>query len=179
MGIDVNLRDDRKLEEVIGVFVNTLVLKMEVNEEESIIDLLYRIENIILEAIDNKEYPFNELVKELGIKREMSRSPLFDVLVTLDNVDKEYICNELKIENTLVMFDLQFEFYVIDSDKIRLWIDYNTDLFNRDTIEIMIKLFEELAYKIINEPKLKIKNIDILNEYEDIKEENIELDFEF
>lgn len=85
VGCPVAGRDHIDLEPQIGCYVNTLPLRLKLQDSWSIDDLLQRVRQTTLAAFEHQAYPFADLVRELAIQRDLSRSPLFDVLLTLQN----------------------------------------------------------------------------------------------
>jgi non-ribosomal peptide synthetase component F len=121
IGSPIAGREHSDLEDQIGFYVNTLPLRTQFNGAVSFKELLNKVKRITLDAYDHQSYPFEALVDELNLRRDMSRSALFDVLVDFrhsinalpDNLEKLAIrtCNN---ENYVSKFDLTFFFTHID-----------------------------------------------------------------
>lgn len=177
LGIDVAGRNHQKIEHIIGMFVNTLALPLSIEENDCFEDIVKRIQGIVIEAYEHQNYPFDQLVNDLHIKRDHSRSPLFDVMVSLDNnldqiaSENKFRINEYLIENSKAHFDLVFIF-AESSNGIDGIISYNTDLFNKETIELMQLRFQALLKNMLDSPDKKVKEINFLTEIE--KEKDIE-----
>jgi len=89
LGTDIANRDRAEIEGVIGFFVNQLVLRVRVSERESISQLLKRVREVCLGAYAHQSLPFEKLVEELQPERDMSRSPLFQAKLILQNMSRD------------------------------------------------------------------------------------------
>ena len=166
VGSPVAGRQHFDLENQIGFFINTLVLRNEINPEKSFREVLNLVTKNISEAMDNQIYPFDRLVNELDVERIPNRNPLFDVMVAWmvkDGMELKFNFNGveatgLEFRITKSMFDLTFLFEE-SNGVVSYSIEYNTSLFKRETIDRISAHFRELTENIVNAPKEKIKNI--------------------
>src|SRR5262249_34963172 len=85
VGTPIANRRGRELEDPIGLFINTLVLRSDLSGDPTVEELLRRIRGVALEAYSNQDVPFEKLVRELQPERDMSRTPLFQVMFVLQN----------------------------------------------------------------------------------------------
>lgn len=139
IGSPVGGRVQRGLENVIGMFVNTLALRNNPTDDKSFIHFLKEVKEHSLKAFENQEYQFDELITKLKIKREGNRNPLFNVMFSMENmrIYKEAV-EDLKIEpyqhdTYASQFDLVFTAVETD-DSILFRINYAVDLFRKETI---------------------------------------------
>lgn len=159
------------LENQVGFYVNTLVLRDTLSGEDGLIDVLLHVRNTIEAALDNQEYPFDQLVNDLEHKRDMSRFPMFDVLIAMQNNDTVDLALDgaevqaQAFENRVSTFDLTFEFIERHST-LELRLIYNTDLFNRARIERMANHFLVLAESALLQPNRPIRLLELLSEGE-------------
>ncbi len=158
IGVPVTNRPLREVEENIGCFMNTVVLRNQVRKELSFRELTAQVQKVMVEAYNHQELPFDLLVEKLGIKRDSSINPLFQVLFLFQNVPHpSFEIEGLKIErqnvdNQAAMVDLavSMEEYGVSGEAesgaaeggrgIHVFFEYSTDLFMEGTI---IKLSED------------------------------------
>ncbi len=171
IGSPIAGRNHPDLEDQIGFFVNTLALRDTVSGNETFKSLLAKVRQTTLEAIMHQMYPFDRLVKELDIQRDVSRSPLFDVMLVLQNTEEVNADFEnleitpFEYETGLSQFDLTLIF-TEDEGKLRLDMNYNTDLFEKETISRMGTHFEVFLKGISEDANQLIADPDILSEAE-------------
>lgn len=155
------------LEGQIGFFVNTLALRDRVSAKESFSDLLTRVMAANSEAFDHQNYPFDRLVDELNIPRDLSRSPVFDLLVVLQNIEQasfnlnSAVIREFERFESVSKFDMDFMFTEQDG-KIEMLLAYNTDLFDRTTIERLGCHLVQLMRSAVDDPDQPISRLELL-----------------
>ncbi|HEX8462607.1 MAG TPA: amino acid adenylation domain-containing protein [Segetibacter sp.] len=161
-------RTHKEVEGLIGLFLNTLAIRSNVDENETFINLLQQVKATTLDAYNNQEVPFEKVVEAVVKERDISRNALFQVMFTLQNtpeVPKILLGNvELSSEafvNKTSKFDLSFS--ITESPAgLHGSVLYNTGLFKKDTISRMLEHFNELLSAIIKEPQQKIGCLNIL-----------------
>ena len=162
-------REINETKRVIGMFVNNIVVKANMNSELTFQEFLDSMKEQILDDISNQPYPFDMLVKKLGIKVDNSRNPLFDVMFTYQNKEENILRLDdketqiIEIENDISKFNLSLE---IKPKTNTINIEYCTDLFKRQTIEKLFEHYMNVIDNIILDSNKKIKNIDIISEEE-------------
>jgi amino acid adenylation domain-containing protein len=177
MGTSVAGRNHEDLENQIGFFINTLALRTEFLSTDTFRGLLKNVKQEILGAYEHQIYPFDRLVEELKVERDMSRSAIFDVLVELQNFQTTDSSSSLKhgelnvkqfgTESLTSIFDLNFVFHDL-KDGLLMEVRYNTDVFLDDQIDMLYKHFAFISAQIAQSPDLQIKKYDILLEEERI-----------
>lgn len=171
IGTPVAGREHPDLENQMGLFLNTLAIRTQFEEKNSFLGLLNKEKNILLEAYEHQNYPFDALLTELNLKRDTSRSALFDVLVVLQNQKQvKSLVNEeeltgLQIENYEFesrnsKFDITFTFS--ESDVLTLLINYDSDIYDQSLIKRMFSHFENLLTKSLEQPEKPVEEIDFL-----------------
>jgi len=160
-------RNHPDLHDQIGYYINTVVLRDQLAASDSFTDTLLKVKQTALAAFERELYPFDQLVEELELDRDMSRSPIFDVMLILQNNEQ----SELKFGETelsilpspfeVSKFDLTFNF-VQETDGLNLDIEYNTDLFKEETIARMGQHLETLMANALANQSVAIGEIDIL-----------------
>jgi hypothetical protein len=150
-------RTASEIEGLIGFFVNTLALRVRVSEEESFRELLRRVRETTIGANAHQEFPFEQLVEELQPERDMSRSPLFQVMLALQNSPMPEMelphlnLSALHIENETALFDLLLSLAETDQG-LAGKLFYNTDIFKAETITQLLAHFRELLESIVSQP---------------------------
>ena len=160
-------RNHSDLHDQIGYYINTVVLRDHLEPNDSFTDTLVKVKQTALAAFEKELYPFDQLVEELELDRDMSRSPIFDVMLILQNNEQ----SELKFGETALSilpspfevskFDLTFNF-VQGTDGLEMDIEYNTDLFKEETIERMVQHLKTLMTNVLTSPNVTIGEVAIL-----------------
>ncbi|WP_109302785.1 non-ribosomal peptide synthetase [Aquimarina sp. AU474] len=171
-------RQHADLENMIGMFVNTLPIRNEVNRDLSFKELLEKVKQKTVSCFDNQDYQFEDLVEELGLERAANRNPLTDISFTFQNFeDEEFDIPDLQLksynnEEQTTKFDLTL-FGNESDEKIYLSFEYASDLFYKNTIERLIQYFKAITNYGIQNPDIKIADIQVLSEEEENKIINI------
>ena len=171
IGTGIANRIRPEVEKLIGFFVNTLVMKADLTARPSFRDLLRRVKHSALGAYTHQDLPFERLVEELEPDRTMSHTPIFQVMFTFQNRGKQQLqLNEVSItpfpiEMKISHFDLIL-FLASTETEIGGRIEYNTDLFDRETIERMTGHFQQLLKGIIKSPDKEVSLVKLLSKEE-------------
>lgn len=168
IGVPISGRKDTELEKIIGLFVNTLAIRSFPTPEKSFETFLQESSDTILASFDHQEYPFDELVNALNIKRELSRSPIFDVLFNAISIDtaKEGMQSGIDLSTeTHAKFDLNVAVIKLKK-KISFHFDYCSALFTKDTIKRFATFIQQIVREIVQLPTIKINDISILDAQE-------------
>ncbi|MGC2062823.1 MAG: amino acid adenylation domain-containing protein [Thermodesulfovibrionales bacterium] len=171
VGTPVANRTKVEIEELIGFFVNTLVLRTDLSGNPTFRELLGRIRETALEAYAHQDLPFERLVEEVHPERNLSYSPLFQIIFNLENVPKKTLkmknvsIAEVEFCSDISYFDLELE--IIDKeDGLCCSFIYNSALFNASTIERMARHFQYLLERIVANPEQHIESLSLLTEAE-------------
>lgn len=173
IGTPIANRVRRETENTFGFFVNTLVLRNRVDGNPTFLELIERIKNGALEAYDTQDMPFEMLVDELDVERDLSRNPLFQVMFALQNEElPDFKLPDLEIkrfetDNNSAMFDFWISMREFD-DGIHTLCEYNTDLYKKSTVIKMMKHLENILDILSKNPELRVKEF----RYMDIDEVN-------
>jgi amino acid adenylation domain-containing protein/non-ribosomal peptide synthase protein (TIGR01720 family) len=174
VGTPVAGRNRIDLENQIGFYVNTIPLRTAFNEYDSFEQLLIKVKDSTLNGFEHQLYPFDKLIEDLDLPRDMSRSPLFDVLVVLQNTElrtqEELQMNnvrvsELPIGSTTSKFDLTFNFSETDGI-IQVTLEYNSYLFSNSRIARIKDHFAELLNSILEHSNKPVYSLSYLPEAE-------------
>src|SRR3989339_380216 len=172
VGTPITNRNHLEIQDVMGVFINNLSIKNDLSNNPKFFDLLQRTKENIVSAAHNGEYPFENLIEKLKIKRDLSRSPIFNVMFQFDAKDSRISkFNNLKFKkipqiNVNTNFDLKFKSIETQKNNIILSFIYNKDLFKQDTIKNFLNIFKILIENIIKDPDKKIDEFDTINQKE-------------
>jgi amino acid adenylation domain-containing protein len=160
-------RNRVETEGLIGFFVNTLVLRTDLSGNPSFRELLERVRKVALGAYSHQDLPFEKLLEALQPPRDLSRTPLFQVLFVLQNTPQQPLelvglsVDRLEVAPETVNFDMWFNLSET-SEGLRGWIDYSTDLFDAATIARMGRHFQTLLEAIVDKPQAPLANLPLL-----------------
>jgi len=161
-------RDRSEIEGLIGFFVNTLVMRTDVSGNPSFSELLTRVREVAMEAYTHQHLPFEMLVEALQPQRDLSHTPLFQVMFILQNAPTSELeltglsVSSLPIETATAKFDLTLAMQNTATGLAGAW-EYNTDLFDPSTIERMTGHFLTLLEAIVAHPNQQIAQLPILS----------------
>ena len=156
-----------ELENLIGFFSNSLVLRTDFSGNPSFRELLRQVRDVCLDAYDHQDLPFEKLVVKLRPDRDLSYSPIFQVMFNLQNHERESIklrgleITELKIERGSSKFDLTLNIWE-KADGLRVAVEYNTDLFKRETIQHLLGHFQTLLQAAVQNPGERVSCLPML-----------------
>nr|WP_295875037.1 non-ribosomal peptide synthetase [uncultured Chitinophaga sp.] len=171
IGTPVAGREHADLENQIGFYVNMLALRSRFNGSDDFNALLEKVKKITLDAYEHQIYPFDDLVNDLGLERNMDRSALFDVVVVLQNTGGDNgitaAPEQLKIRpyhaggKIISKYDMAFDF-AETGEGIRLSLVFNTDIYTENTARQLAGHLEQLISCIVSCPSTPIALLDYL-----------------
>ncbi|MDZ8188239.1 MAG: amino acid adenylation domain-containing protein [Nostoc sp. ChiSLP02] len=167
VGTPIANRDRTEIEGLIGFFVNTLVMRTDLAGNPSFDELLLRLRETAFGAYAHQDLPFEMLVEALQPERDLSHTPLFQVMFVLLNAPMSEIeltqlsVSGLPIEITTAKFDLTLSMENTPNGLFGWW-EYNTDLFDSSTIERMTGHFVTLLEAIMANPSERISQLPML-----------------
>ncbi len=175
IGTPTSGRYHADIEHVMGMFVNTIVLRNQVNCNLTFPEFLEKVKTNTLFAFENQDYQYEDLVSSLKIERNTSRNPLFDVVFVLQNTEKvsfEIPQLNLKLlenpQHIVSKFDLTLVAYE-SRENLYFSFEYSTDLFKKETIENFVSYFKRIISSIITESTMKISDIEIISDNEKLQ----------
>ncbi|MGZ5581455.1 MAG: amino acid adenylation domain-containing protein, partial [Methylobacter sp.] len=167
IGCPIANRTQSQTENLIGFFVNTLALRMQIDAEQSFSELLTQVRKTALEAYSHQDIPFEALVEKINPSRSLSHSPLFQVMFVLQNAPEEapdlrgLNITPIESEHATAKFDLTLSADERDGAFVCNW-EYNTDLFRQETIGLISERFQVLLEGIVAEPEQSIAQLPLL-----------------
>ncbi|MGW4283509.1 non-ribosomal peptide synthase/polyketide synthase, partial [Nocardia sp. NPDC004750] len=170
IGTPVAGRGAAALDDLVGMFVNTVVLRADVRADESFTDLLTRIRAVDLAAFEHASVPFDRVVDELGVERSQDRHPLFTVALSYLNAAADAFTvpglelTAVAFDEQVARFDLQFTVAAEpDADgHLAVELDYATDLFDAATARALLRRFGRLLGTLTSRPDAPIAAADLL-----------------
>lgn len=171
VGTPIAGRTHRDLENVIGMFVNTLAIRSNVNKELSFEEYLEAVKEKTLLAFDNQEYQFEELVQKVAANSDISKNPLFDVMFAVQNVTEEQIemgtltVRSYPFAEKTEKFNLTIECWERD-EGLTVNVSYATSLYKRETIEKIIEYYRYIITLTSGDTGITIENINLITKDE-------------
>ncbi|MCP5052937.1 MAG: amino acid adenylation domain-containing protein, partial [bacterium] len=177
IGTPISGRRHPDLEKIIGVFVNTLPLRNYPNSRKSARFFLKEVKERSLKAFENQEYPFEDLVEQLPVERDTGRSPLFDVMFMLNdinngssNADITPVIGEKEppefpvddYEERTAKFDLTIA-AAESGENLLFGCQYSAKLFKKETIQRFTAYFKRIVSHIAEAPDIKLSDIEIIS----------------
>jgi len=177
VGTPIAGRNHSDLENQIGFYVNTLPLRVSFTPGTSFSELLEKAVKASYEAFEHQIYPFDDLVNDLALKRDLSRNPLFDVVLAVQSEASDVYLRDAQNKTGLVIedyyratkvvskFDLTFN--ASESvDGLKISIDFNTNLFERSWITSMLAHFEQILTVVSRSAAVTLDHIRLLSDNE-------------
>jgi acyl carrier protein/NAD(P)-dependent dehydrogenase (short-subunit alcohol dehydrogenase family) len=167
-------RSHAGLSDMFGFFVNALALRNYPNSEKTFREFLEQVKKTAIKAFENQDFQFEDLVDRLGLQRDPSRNPLFDVLFVFQNFEKSETTkalletgspgmNSFPFENRTTKFDLNLAADLIGNE-IFFSFEYSTELFKLSTIDEMAENYKAILNQVMENRDIKLKDIKLLNQ---------------
>lgn len=171
VGSPVAGRQRAETEPLIGFFVNTLALRTDLSGEPSFRELLARVRATAMEALAHQDVPFEMLVEELRPRRDLSYNPIYQVMFALQNTPApadaigDVALRLEEVDSGTSLFDLTLSLWET-AGGLKGWFEYNTDLFDPDTIARLGGHYRTLLESIAADPDRRIARLPLLSEAE-------------
>ncbi|MEV6428724.1 amino acid adenylation domain-containing protein, partial [Nocardia sp. NPDC051463] len=171
IGIPVAGRGDQALDDLVGMFVNTLVLRAQVDSTASFADLLAQVRERDLQAFAHADVPFERLVEVLNPARSQARHPLFQVMLTFQNLGRTSLelpgltVSELGIDAPSAKFDMQLTLSEVPGGTAEMDAElvYATDLFDAAFANTFAERFVRVLRGVAIEPSIVVGDIEVLD----------------
>ncbi|HKG80216.1 MAG TPA: amino acid adenylation domain-containing protein, partial [Pyrinomonadaceae bacterium] len=169
LGTPIANRNRSELEPLIGFFLNTLVLRTDLSGNPDFRELLARVRDVALGAYAHQDIPFELLLEQLQPERDLSRTPLFQVMFNMLNFSSTTINVPGLVVEGFSPFEASAKFdlnlYASKQENgLHLDFIYNRDLFERETIEQMANHFRNLLQAVAKNPRLRLSEIPLVTE---------------
>lgn len=175
VGSPVSGRMNSDIENVVGMFVNTIATRNYPTADKTISEFLNEVKNNVIKAFMYQDYPFDVLVDKLKLERDASRNPLFDTMFIMQNMQKADLkldkieFRDYDISDKTTQFDLTLS-AIEKEGKLNFSLNYCTELFDRQFIEQLLENYINLLKVIIEKSEMKLIKIDILSSEEKNKQ---------
>ncbi|MEM7186174.1 MAG: condensation domain-containing protein, partial [Bacteroidota bacterium] len=174
IGSPIAGREHPDLENQIGFYVNTLVLRNEIHPKDTFCAFCKQVAARTLEAYSHQEYPFDRLVEDLDMERDMSRTPIYDVAITMQERRDNGQTNAHDTLANGAIYDYgeafsKFDVHLTFEERaggVHFNVVYNTDIYDTTLIEQLMMHYQAIADVVIESPKVAIKDIDYLTRKE-------------
>ncbi|GAA1985300.1 amino acid adenylation domain-containing protein [Catenulispora subtropica] len=168
IGAPIAGRTDAELRDLVGFFVNTWVLRVDLSGNPSFRTLLQRVRDRALAAYDNQDMPFERLVELLNPDRSTAYSPFFQVMLAWQEPLGELVFPGLEVETETLdtgttKFDLFFNMVPDATGGAGVRLEYSTDLFDHATVEAVAERFVRVLSRLVAAPERRIGGIDALD----------------
>jgi len=180
VGTPITGRNHADLEYVIGTFANMLAMKNFPHEHKPFEDFLHEVKKNALSAYENQDYQFEELIRQLNLKLDPGRNPLFDVVLNVGNIDmggnnlttsvlpgeangSGWRIERVDMDFNSAKYDLLLRVFE-SHGKLDMSLEYSTDIFKESTVEIISKQFRDVLEQVVENRTVKIKDISIYHQ---------------
>jgi hypothetical protein len=168
VGTAIANRNRLETEGLIGFFVNTLVLRSQVEVERSISEHVREMKRVVLEGYAHQDVPFEKVVEEVAVERDLSRSPLFQTMLVLQNAPAEELrIGELELEQLgggsgQSKFELSLSL-LQQGGQLFGTLEYASDLFERETVERLGAHWQRLLESAVEDPGRRVCELEMLS----------------
>ena len=165
-------RDRPEFEDLLGFFVNTVVLSTDLSGDPDFGELLTRVQETALQAQENQDLPIERLADLAGPDRELSRPPLVNVVLSFLNTPADplripgAVVSEFVFDPGVVKFELDFMVFESDGELV-VDVDYRRDLFDRSTVERLLRHLERILSGAADDPGLPVSALAVLSPAEE------------
>ena len=166
LGTQVSGRGRPELESLIGPLQNMLALRIDASGDPSFAELLRRVREVGEKAFSHQNVPFESVIRELHLERNMSRHPVFQIAFSKKEPAPAAVAQTLvEVESATEELDLRVEF-AEERNEVFIWFSYNADLFDTATIQRMLGHFRTVLWSAVKDQEVKISRMPLLTETE-------------
>jgi amino acid adenylation domain-containing protein/non-ribosomal peptide synthase protein (TIGR01720 family) len=171
IGTPVANRYHHATDDLIGFFVNTLPLRIRLDNDPTFLEVLSRARQVVLDAFAHQDVPFEQLLLELKPERTLSYSPVFQVMLAFDNTGTKFEsfsdldATLIEVRDSAVQYDLTLSISQ-SNEALMMGFEYNSELFDAATISRMCGHLKKLTTAIVHDPSTRISALSILTDSE-------------
>ncbi len=168
VGSPIANRTRSEIEDLIGFFVNSVVLRADLSGNPTFSEVLRRVQQLSLDAYDHQDLPFERLVHELNPERDLARTPLYQTVFAMQNVPRielqlpGVVIGDYPVEAHTARFDLELYLHEHPTG-IRGVFSYNVDLFDASTVERMAAHLTTLLEGAVSNPETRLSELPLLD----------------
>jgi amino acid adenylation domain-containing protein len=172
IGTAVEGRPDEALDELVGFFVNTVVLRTDLTGDPAFHELLARVREADLGAFSHQDLPFDRLVELVNPARSPGRHPLFQVMLVLragDGASPRLGDAEVRVRAVnpgRARFDLSFSLSEQAAGGVEAIVEYRTDMFDRGSVRTLAERFTRVLEAVVRDPGLRLSGVPVLSDAE-------------
>ncbi|HTK06124.1 MAG TPA: condensation domain-containing protein, partial [Ktedonobacteraceae bacterium] len=173
IGSPIAGRPYSELEALIGVFVNTLLFRVDLSGEPTVRQLFERVRQVTLGAYEHQEFPFEKLVEQIAPARDGSHQALFQTMLILQNIPSQplngagLIWQPVQVDNQTAKYDLEMSLTETEAGHFAGYLEYNTDLFAARTVQHWLTLWQRLLNGMLADLAQPVSHLPLLSPEEE------------
>lgn len=158
-------RTTEEFDNTIGMFLNTLPIRLNIDKNSSISSMLNYVNNKINLSLENQDYDIGEVIKYIDYKRKTNRNALFDIMFTIQNISNEiYKAKDFRLipqinKQKIAKFDLSLFIQIIADKKCKIILEYKSSLFREHTVQRMLEKYQCILEDVLCDLNKKVKDI--------------------
>ncbi|MHB8064942.1 MAG: HAD-IIIC family phosphatase, partial [Ruminiclostridium sp.] len=172
VGTVVSGRNHPDLENMLGVFINLLPIRTSINENASIKEFIVACNNVLLGAYENQDYPYTSMIEAFNKMSDRSRNPFFDTAFIFHNEYRGKMSAEVSgipfsvhaLPTNRSQLDIKLDLFIGEMDELLCKLEYKTDLFKQETIDVFIKNFKQILEQLVEDSNKLIKVVRLINQ---------------
>ena len=171
MGTPIANREQAEVEDLIGFFVNTLILRSDLSSNPSFEALLEQSQKTLMDAYGRQQVPFENIVDRLQPERTTSHSPLFQIMLVLQNNEGGKLelsgltLEPVETDEVISKYDITLNISESEAGLLLAW-EYNRDLFEKETIAQLSKHFVRFLNTVVRAPETRVQNVELVDDQE-------------
>lgn len=169
VGTPVTNRGEQELQDMVGLFLNTIALRTKLDPQDTFLAALAKVKGNVLDAFAYQQVPFEKVVEEIDVGRDLSQHPIFQVLFVWHESTQQkdmdlnaHNFSKQEIDTKQVKFDLSFHLEE-NEDDLELSIEYCVDLFSAATIRQLARHFNQLLINVATDSQVLISGLNLLS----------------